>query len=156
MNQELRVQLGLTYGAGARYEATPEWGAVSARADTGVATANDVARRLARILAETATRPFKPAELSTAQAVLTGNRALLLTSTRATARTISETLAKGWPATELDNYGSRISAVTEAQVEDFAKLYWSIDALQTVLVGPFTGHEASPIAGHDCGAGESP
>ena len=135
LNEELRVRRGLTYGASSSLgePSQPGWFLVSTSTKTAttvaaVTVALDVLRGL-----ETA--PVPDAELSSAKTFITGAFPLEIETADGTAAKVVEALRFGYGREFLEHANERISAVTAADLQRFARERLHSDAMTLVIVG---------------------
>jgi hypothetical protein len=142
LQQVLRVQRGLTYGASADLESYKAAGNIVAetetRSEATVEAAGAVVDEFYRLHRDAAAAR----ELGDAIAFLVGGFPLTIETPDAIATKIVTALFYGLPLKELDTVRERFNAVTVADVERVTRAYLKPDRLSVVLVG-----DASQFAG---------
>lgn len=135
LNQKVRIERGMSYGAGSLAESQRTGGIVIASAQTQHATAADVLALMREEILRMASAPPDADELAARQAVLTGAFARRMTTTAGLAGSIIDQYAKGRPLDEWRRFVDEVMAVRSEQVGDFARRYWSAGAVRAVVVG---------------------
>jgi len=137
LNDELRVNTGLTYGASSSVERSRLPGAITISTYTKTETtvqAIDLALAILKRLSDTG---ITAEQLASAKAYVKG---LFPTSRLETmdqlAGVMGELELNGLTRDEIDGYFERIDAVTLADANAVAKKYYRSDGLTMVLVGP--------------------
>ncbi len=146
LNQEVRIQRGLSYGASGGVESFAAGGMFSARAQTAHATAGEVLQLLRHEITRLADAPPSAAELAARQASLVGSFARRLETTAGLAALLAGQWAQGRPLADLQSYVPGVLAVTPAQVQAFAKAWWPAAALRAVVVGDLAAAEPGLVA----------
>jgi len=80
-------------------------------------------------------KPVSDKELTDAKRALVGSFALLLESPNAILSNYIDRYIYKLPADYWDTYAARMEAVTAADIQRVARVYWSPDRLQIVAVG---------------------
>lgn len=135
LNQKIRVDRGLSYGAYSQGESQPGGGMLAAYTQTRGATAAEVLGLMRDEVAHLADAPPAPAELAARQAALAGAFARRMTTTAGLAGLIAGQYAQGRPPDELRRRVDEIMAVTPEQVRDYARTHWTRTALRATVVG---------------------
>lgn len=135
LNQKVRIERGMSYGAGSLAESQRAGGVVVASAQTQHATAADVLALMREEILRLASAPPDADELAARQAVLTGAFARRMTTTAGLATMIIDQYAKGRSLDELRRFVDEVMAVRGEQVGEFARRYWTAGALRAVVVG---------------------
>lgn len=120
LNYEIRIKRGLSYGAGSSM--SWRWNQVNfaARAQTKNQSAAEVAELTLDEVKKLTKSNVAGDELVPRRSVLTGNFGRNLETTAGLSNALAELYAFDIPAGELNNYVSRVNAVTDSQVKDFA------------------------------------
>jgi len=137
LNDELRVNTGLTYGASSTVERSRLPGAITISTYTKTETtarAIDLALAILKRIGDTG---ITAEQLASAKAYVKG----LYPTTRLEtidqlANVMGELELNGLTRDEIDGYFERIDAVTVADANAAAKKYYRSDGLTTVLIGP--------------------
>lgn len=121
LNQEIRIKRGLSYGAGSSIT----WRAYDSRFSTRTQTKNVSAAEVAElILAELnkiGTAEIATNEITARKAVLTGDFGRDLETNLGLLEAVSDFYSDWLPSSELNSYMKNIRAVTDKQVQQFAK-----------------------------------
>jgi zinc protease len=135
LNQKVRIERGLSYGASSQAESQPTGGVMVAVAQTQHSTAAEVLGLIRAEIAGIAAAPPPVEELAARQATLTGSFARRMTTTGGLAALMVGQYAQGRALDDLRRYVDEIMAVTPEQVRDFARQRWAREALRAVVVG---------------------
>jgi zinc protease len=135
LNQEVRIQRGLSYGVGSNLEVHPDASLLSAQAQTQNSTAAQVLELVRGELRQMAERPASADELAARQATLVGAFARQLDTVGSLNRLIVSHLAQDRPLHTLNQAIDNIMAVTPEQVRAFAHRHWPPARVQAVVVG---------------------
>jgi zinc protease len=136
LNQVIRIERGLSYGAFGGAESHPVGGRWSGQAQTKHASAAEVAALMREAVARLAREPAPAAELAARQAALIGGFAQRLQTTAGLAGLVAGELARGQdPATTLPRRVQAIEAVTPAEVRDYAARWWKPETLRVTVAG---------------------
>ncbi len=136
LNQAIRIERGLSYGAFGGAESHPVGGRWSGQAQTQHARAAEVVQLMREAVARLAQEPAPAAELAARQAALVGGFAHPLQTTSGLARLMAAELVRGRdPAATLARRVAQIRAVTPAQVRDYAAHWWQPQTLRVVVAG---------------------
>ncbi len=135
LNQAVRIERGLSYGAMSHAEAHPAGGVVLAQTQTRHSAAAEVLALMRDQIVLVAGAPLSADELGARQASLAGSFARRLTTTAGLAGMIVGQFAQGRALAELARYVDEVIAVTPGQVRDFARRHWSAGSLRAVVVG---------------------
>ena len=135
LNQQVRIQRGLSYGVSASAESQPGGGMFSASAQTNHPTAAEVLQLLRSEVTRLADAPAGADELAARQATLVGSFARRLETTSGLSALLVGQLAQGRPLADLVNYTPSLLAVTPAQVQAFARQHWQAGGLRAVVAG---------------------
>lgn len=135
LNQLVRIQRGLSYGASSAAEAFAGGGMVAAQCQTNHPNAAEVLALLQGEITRLAEAPPSAAELAARQATLVGGFARRLETTAGLSAVLVAQWAAGRPLADLSDHVPQILAVTPAQVQAFARQHWQATALRAVVVG---------------------
>lgn len=161
LQQVLRTQKGLTYGASADLESLKQAGGIVAETDTRSEATAEVLRTTVEEFARLSRERVYEAELEGAQAFLAGSFPLRIESPDSIATQVLNQLFYDLPLGELQTFRERVTGVTADDVQRVAKEWIRPDRLSIVLVGNaaafidrlkalgFTSIERIPIADLD-------
>lgn len=135
VNQAVRIERGLSYGAFGGAESHAAGGVWSGQSQTKHASAAEVATLMREAALRIAREPAPAAELAARQAAMVGGFAARLQTTAGLAGLVAQQVALGRDPAELADCVAQIRAVTPAQVRDFAARWWRPDALRVVVAG---------------------
>lgn len=166
LQQVLRTQKGLTYGASADLESLKQAGGIVAETDTRTEATAEVLRTTVEEFAKLPRERVYEAELEGAQAFMAGSFPLRIESPDAIATQVLNQLFYDLPLGDLQTYRERVTAVTADDVQRVARAWIRPDRLSVVLVGNasafidrlkslgFTDIERIPIADLDLAAAD--
>ena len=135
INQEVRIQRGLSYGAFATAEAFAAGGMFSAQAQTNHPTAAEVLQLLRATITGLADKPPGAAERAARQATVVGSFARRLDTNGGLSALLLGQILNGRPLADLDKVVPETMAVTAEQVQAFARQRWAAAGLRAVVVG---------------------
>lgn len=135
LNQVIRIERGLSYGAFGGSEAHPAGGRWTGQAQTKHASAPEVARLMRDAVARLVREPAPAAELAARQASLVGGFARRLETTAGLASLVAGEIAAGRDPAALAGRIDAVRAVTPAQVQAYAARWWAPEALRVVIAG---------------------
>ena len=135
LGNELRVKRGLTYGASSLFATPSQPGWFTASTSTKTATTVEVISVALDVLRGLATHAVPEAELNSARTYITGAFPLEIETAGGTARKVIEAMRYGYGREFLERTNERISAVTAAELQRFARERMPADAMTIVLVG---------------------
>jgi zinc protease len=135
LNQVIRIERGLSYGAFGGAELHPVAGLWHGQAQTKHASAAEVAALMREQLLRIAREPAAAAELEARKAALIGGFANRLQTTAGLAGLVAAQVAQGRDPAELAQRVEQISAVTPEQVRELAARHWKPEALRTTIAG---------------------
>ena len=135
LNQQVRIQRGLSYGATSVAESLADGGMLSAQAQTSHANAAQVLQLLREQISAMAAAPPSADELAARQATLIGGFGRRLETTAGLSALLIGQIISGRPLADLAQHVSAILAVTPAQVQAYARQHWQADDLRAVVVG---------------------
>jgi zinc protease len=147
LNQAVRVERGLAYGAGSGAESQPGDGQLIASAQTNHPTAAQVLQLIRDQFAALADQPPTADELAARQASVVGGFARRLETNAGLSSLIVGQWANQRPLAALNDTVAEIMAVTPEQVRDFALKHWSAGTLRAVVVGDLGAAGATLGAG---------
>jgi zinc protease len=148
LNQEIRIQRGLSYGAFGGGESLRGGGMFSAQAQTDHPNAAQVAQIMREQLLLAGRELAAVDELAARQATLIGSFARQLGTTAGVAGQVASQWFQGKKLEALGQYVDDIMAVTPAQVRDYAARTWTANAIRTVAaIDPVAGAAALPAFG---------
>ena len=148
LNQQVRIQRGLSYGATSVAESFAGGGMLSAQAQTSHANAAQVLALLREQVSAMAAAPPSADEMVARQATLIGGFGRRLETTAGLSALLIGQIISGRPLADLSSHVSQILAVTPAQVQAYARQHWQTDALRAVVVGDLgaAGAELAALA----------
>lgn len=135
LQQVLRTQKGLTYGASADLETYKSAGAIVAETDTRSSATAEALRVVVDEISRLQREPVYSGELEGAQAYMVGHLPLTLETPDAIATQVLNQLFYELPLEELQTYRERVLSVTPGEIQRIAKSYFHPDRLSVVLVG---------------------
>jgi zinc protease len=135
LQQVLRSQRGLTYGASADLETYKSTGAIVADTDTRTDATAEVLRLTVDEFWKIQRERVNESELEGAQAYLAGHFPLTIETPDAIATQVLNHLFYELPLEELQTYPDRVRAVSPDEVQRVARAYLRPDRLAVVLVG---------------------
>lgn len=134
LNQEIRIERGLSYGAGSGFSPRAQVGPFSARTETKHESAAEVAQIITGELRRLSADDVPEAELTPRKAALIGTFAQSLETTSGIVEALSELALYELPLTDVNRYISGVQNVTAAQVRQFASAKLGGDS-SVVIVG---------------------
>lgn len=135
LNQVIRIERGLSYGAFGGSEAHPAGGRWNGQAQTKHASAAEVAQLMRDAVARMVREPAPAAELAARQASLVGGFARRLETTAGLAGLVAGEVAAGRDPAALAGRVDAVRAVTPDQVRDYAARWWAPASLRVVVAG---------------------
>ena len=120
LNQEIRIERGLSYGARSWFEPRVTAGPFFARVETKNESAPEVARLIADAMKRLGAAGVEASELTPRKAVLIGEFGRSLETTAGIVSEVSTLALHGLPLTEIDRYVGGVQSVTDGQVRSFA------------------------------------
>jgi zinc protease len=135
LNKEIRIDRGLSYGAGSGVDLRRDAGLFRAAAQTKNESAGEVAGLLLEQMGKLGTAPVEAVELTPRATTLTGERARALESNAGVAAELAELALYGVPLGELDRYASSVQSVTPTALQRFARTELDPKAANVVIVG---------------------
>ena len=134
LNDNLREKKGYTYGASSRFDLRQEAGPWVARSEVVTAKSDSALLEFVKELKRIA-EPVPAAELDKTRQYLIKQMPADFESTRGIAGELVPVALYGLPLDYFSKYGSRVQAVTAADVQRVAKKYIDPDHMQIVVVG---------------------
>lgn len=135
LQQVLRTQKGLTYGASADLDTYKTSGAIVAETDTRSSATAETLRIMVDEILRLQREPVYEAELDGAQAYMVGHLPLTIETPDAIATQVLNQLFYELPLEELQTYRERVLRVRPDVVQRIARQYFHPDRLAVVLVG---------------------
>lgn len=135
LQQVLRTQKSLTYGASADLETYKTTGAIVAETDTRSTATAEALRVVVDEISRLQRERVYAAELEGAQAYMVGHLPLTVETPDAIATQVLNQLFYELPLEELQTYRERVLRVTPDEIQRIAKAYFHPDRLAVVLVG---------------------
>ena len=139
LQQILRVERGLTYGASADLDALRMLGHIVATTDTRTDTTGEVLRVITDEFSRLQRDPLMGRELEDAKAYLAGNFPLTIETPDAISTRILTALFFDLPLKDLGAEPERVNAVTPDDIQRVTRAYLRSDRLTIVLVGNARG-----------------
>jgi len=135
LQQVLRMQRGLTYGASADLEAYRATGAIVAETDTRSEATGEALRVMVDEFFRLQRESVYAGELDDTKAYLAGSYPLSIETPDAIAMKVLTALFYGLPLKELETFRERVNAVTPDEIQRVTRAYVKPDRLSIVLVG---------------------
>lgn len=129
LNREIRINRGLSYGVHSSLDARRDIGPFSASAQTKNESANQVAKLLLGEINGLVERPVQGEELQSRKAMLTGNYARSMETNEGVAEKLGALSALGLPLDTINQFISKVNAVTTDDITNFAKKYFGTPSL---------------------------
>lgn len=135
LNQQIRIQRGLSYGVGSRLDSRPLGGAlrigVQARSESAAEVVVLVHAELDLLMAA----PVPEAELAARKAALIGTFGRSLETTAGLADALRSLVVAGLPVGELRSRADKLGAVTADEVQQFAAVHLATGGRRVVVAG---------------------
>ncbi|MBF0665918.1 MAG: insulinase family protein, partial [Brevundimonas sp.] len=135
LNQEIRINRGLSYGARAGLGVREDEGLFTASTQTKNETAVEVADLILAEIARMGTSEPTPAELAPRRATLIGGFGRSLETVDGLGGLVAELALYDLPMSDLAAYAGRVRAVTPAQVQAAFAEHLPVDRASLVIVG---------------------
>jgi zinc protease len=135
LQQVLRMERGLTYGASADLEAYRVTGAIVAETDTRSDATGEALRVMVDEFFRLQRESVGARELDGAKAYLAGSSPLSIETPDAIAMKVLTALFYGLPLKELETFRERVNAITSDDIERVTRAYFRPDRVSIVLVG---------------------
>ena len=164
LQQVLRTERGLTYGAQADMHALQQGGDFEASTNTRTDATAEVLRLIVDEFWRLQRERVGEQELADAKAYITGSFPLTIETPDVIATQVLNALFYGLPVEEIPTFRQRVNAVTSDDIQRVARFYFKPDRLSVVLVGDaqafapsleaagFGGFETVEIGDLDLGA----
>ena len=136
LNQEIRIKRGLSYGAGSAFGWRSGTTNFSTRTQTKNQSAAEVAELVIAELKRLADSDAAETDLNPRRLVLTGGFGRNLETTGGLTGALADLYSFGIPASELNKYMTSVTAVTPANVKDFASKY--LHDGEIIIVGDYS------------------
>lgn len=146
LNQQVRIQRGLSYGVASQAEAFGAGGMLSALSQTSHPNAAEVLQLMREQITGLAEAPPTADELAARQATLIGSFGRRLETTAGLSALLVNQIVSGRPLAELSTFVSGVLAVTPAQVQALARQRWPATSLRAVVVGDLSAAGAALAA----------
>lgn len=135
LNQQIRIQRGLSYGVGSRLDVRPLGGAlrigVQARSESAAEVVALVQAELDRMMVA----PVPEAELAARKAALIGTFGRSLETTAGLADALRSLVVAGLPLGELRSRADKMASVTADEVQQFAAVHLTTNGRRVVVAG---------------------
>lgn len=135
LNQEIRINRGLSYGAGSGFSWRSTYSNFGTRTQTKNESAAEVAELVMAEINKLSSSPIADTELVPRKSVLTGGFGRNLETTDGLAAAVADLYSFGLPASQLNAYTRNVEAVTDAQIRDFAR--GNLSGGDLVIVGDY-------------------
>lgn len=135
LNQKIRIEKGLSYGAGSKLEGRSTAGMWSALAQTKNETAPDVAAIMLDEVRKLGREPVPDGELAARKASLVESFGRSLESGGSLAETISSLVSRGTTLDRIADYPASISAVDAGSLASVVRKYLGSDKVTLVIAG---------------------
>jgi zinc protease len=148
LNQEIRIQRGLSYGANSRLDLRPQAGVLRVGVQTKNPSAAEVVSLVGAELDRLAQSPLAAAELEARRATLVGDFSRSLETTSGLAAPAAALAVDGLPMDDLPQRVARLQAVTPAQVQEYAGRTFAAEKRRIAIAGvagEFAGQLKGPV-----------
>src|SRR5690606_31812407 len=135
LNQEIRINRGLSYAARASVAAQQDVGVFTASTQTKNETATEVADLILAEIGKLGTSPATEAELAPRRAALIGGFGRSLETVDGLGGLVANLALYDLPMSDLADYAGRVRAVTAEQVESAFAEHLPTDRASLVIVG---------------------
>ena len=135
LNQQIRIQRGLSYGVSSRLDARPLGGALRIGVQARSASAAEVVALVQAELDRLIAAPVPEVELAARKAALIGTFGRSLETTAGLADALRSLVAAGLPAGELQSRVDQLAAVTAGEVQQFAASHLGTGGRRVVVAG---------------------
>lgn len=135
LNQEIRIKRGLSYGAGSGIAARRNSGIFSARTQTKNESAVEVAELLLTELKRLSDDPIPEKEMTARKSVLIGDFGRALETNGGLVNQIGNLALYGLSLNEINTFIRRVQAITEKDVQTFAKNNIPTERTSIIIVG---------------------
>jgi len=135
LNTALRIDSGLTYGAGSSFIQRKQPGPFAISTYTKNATTEKAIDLALQVLKDLHEKGITPAELQHAKAYLKGQYATSIETNNQLATTIANLEFYGLDASDVDSYYAKVDSLTASDVSRIIDRYFPLDNLVFVLIG---------------------
>lgn len=135
MNQEIRIQRGLSYGAGSSFDARRSGGLLLASAQTKNESAAEVLQLVHAQLDSLLQAPVPADELAARKATIVGNLSRSVETTAGLAGQVAALVTAGVPPDALRGRIAALSAVDAAAVQRYASQHFGAEQRRAVVAG---------------------
>ena len=135
LNQQIRIQRGLSYGVNSQLDARPWGGALRVSVQTRHGGAAEVVLRVQNELQRLAVEPVPDDELVARKAALIGTFGRSIETTAGLAQALRALVVAGTPVGELPRRIAALTAVTAADVQAFAAQQLGVAEQRVVVAG---------------------
>jgi len=135
INSALRIQSGLTYGAGAGFDERRAAGPFFINTYTRNATTEKAMDMALDVLKQLHEKGITAEQLASAKAYLKGQYPQRMETSDELASTIADLEVYGFDASEVNDFYARVDAVTLADAQRIIQKYYPLDNLVFVVVG---------------------
>jgi zinc protease len=146
INQLIRIERGLSYGAFGGAELHPAASLWQGQAQTKHASAAEVAALMRQALVRIARESAPAPELEARKAALVGGFANRLQTTAGLAGLVAAQVAQGRDPAELAQRVDQLRAVTPEQVRAFAERWWRPESFRVTVAGDWAAAGEAPKA----------
>jgi zinc protease len=143
INSALRIQSGLTYGAGAGFDERRVAGPFSISTYTKNATTEKAMDMALNVLTQLHEKGITAEQLASAKSYLKGQYPRRMETSDALARMIADLEVYGLDASDVNDFYAKVDAVTLADAKRIIQKYYPLDNLVFVVVGK--GSEIGPV-----------
>ncbi len=143
LNSTVRIEEGLSYGAGGSFHAGKELGHMMASTFTKNETTADTVKAVLDVIQSMQTDPPTKEELSDSKSYLTGKFALSLETPRQVASKVFNLKFYGLPNNYYETYFKKINSYSSAEVSKFARKRIDAAHLAIIVVGDAAQVKAS-------------
>ena len=135
LNQEIRIQRGLSYGVDSQVDARPWGGTLRVSVQTRSVSAAEVVQRVQTELQRLSLEPVPGEELAVRKAALIGAFERSLETTAGLANVLRALVVAGTPVRELPQRSATLAAVSAADIQAFATRQLGAAAQRVVVAG---------------------
>ncbi len=135
INSALRIQSGLTYGAGAGFDERRVAGPFSISTYTKNATTEKAMDMVLEVLKQLHEKGITAEQLASAKSYLKGQYPRSMETSDAVARTIAQLEVYGLDASDVNDFYAKVDGVTLADAQRIIQKYYPLDNLVFVVIG---------------------
>ena len=143
LNQQIRIQRGLSYGVGSRLDARPLGGALRIGVQARSASVAEVVALVQAELDRLMAAPVPEAELAARKSALIGTFGRSLETTAGLADAVRSLVVAGLPVDELQSRAAKLAAVTADEVQQFAAGHLGTASRRVVVAGAVADFSAA-------------